>query len=99
MSNGTATFTLRVWVDNLYKDADGNILYNPAISMDFVGNDAPGFGYDAGPYGGGRRSGDPRLMGFPIKFKKLKAGIVGSTTKPLEISLISFLYLKGLFKR
>jgi hypothetical protein len=99
MSNGTATFTLRVWVDNLYKDTNGLVVYNPAISMDFVGNDAPGFGYDAGPYGGGRRSGDPRLMGFPIKFKKLKVGITGSTREPLEISSISFLYLKGLFKR
>lgn len=98
-SNGTATFTLRVWVDNLYKDNDGTVIYDPALSMDLVGNDAPGFGYDAGPYGGGRRSGDPRLMSFPVKFKTIKVGITGSTKKPLELSSISFLYFTGLFKR
>lgn len=98
-SNGTATFTLKVWVDNLYKDNDGTVVYDPALSMDFIGNDAPGFGYDAGPYGGGRRSGDPRLMQYPVKFKTLKVGITGSTKKPLELSAISFLYFTGLFKR
>ena len=61
-TKGNAQFTLKAYVDNLYKNHDGDIVFPPALSMDFVANEAPGFGYDAGPYGGGRRSGDPRLL-------------------------------------
>lgn len=98
-SNGDAEFTTKVWVDNLYKDNDGVVIHDPALSMDFVGNNAPGFGYDAGPYGGGRRSADPRLFQFPVKFKTIKVSITGSVKKTLEIAGITFLYLSGRFKR
>lgn len=98
-TSGTATFTLQVWVDNLYKDADGVVQHDPALSLEFVGNDAPGFGYDAGPYGGGRRSNDPRLFQYPVKFKTIKPSIVGATKKPLEIATISFLYSRGRYHR
>lgn len=98
-TKGTASFTFRVWVDNLYKDHDGTVQYVPALSMDFIGNDALGFGYDAGPYGGGRRSNDPRLFGFPVKFKTVKSGIIGSTRKPLEVSTMAFLYHRGKYQR
>lgn len=94
-SKGTAEFTLQLYVDNLYKDQDGFIIYDPAISMDFIGNDAPGFGFDAGPYGGGRRSQDPRLYSTPVKFKTVKPVFTGSTKKPLELINLSFLYLKS----
>lgn len=98
-TNGDAEFTVEAWVDNLYKDVDGNVVYDPALSMNFIGNDAPGFGYDAGPYGGGRRSADPRLFQFPLKFKTLKIAITGSVRKALEISAMTFLYLSGRYKR
>jgi hypothetical protein len=98
-TKGDAEFTLKAFVDNLYKDVDGNIVYNPAISVDFIGNDAPGFGFDAGPYGGGRRSNDPRLYNFPIKFKTLKPVFSGSARKTLEITHLSFLYNVGKFRR
>lgn len=98
-TKGTATFTLRVWVDNLYKDADGEVIHDPALEMEFVGNDAPGFGYDAGPYGGGRRSNDPRLFAYPVKFKSIKPSITGATKKPLEIATMSFLYIRGRYHR
>jgi hypothetical protein len=47
-SKGTGGFTLEAYVDNLYKDEAGNIIHEPAVSIDFVGNDTRGFGYDEG---------------------------------------------------
>lgn len=99
VTKGTAEFTFKVWVDNLYKDENGDVLHQPALSMDFIGNDAPGFGFDAGPYGGGRRSNDPRQFKYPAKFKTLKFGIVGMTRKPIEFQAVTFLYAQGNYKR
>lgn len=98
-SGGTAEFTVKVWVDNLYKDDDGEVIYDPALTMAFIGNDALGFGYDAGPYGGGRRSTDPRLFKFPINFKTIKIQFSGSVKKRLELASASFLYARGRWKR
>jgi hypothetical protein len=98
-TKGTAEFTLSVWVDNLYKDADGVLLHDAALAVQLIGNDAPGFGFDAGPYGGGRRSGDPRLYKFPVRFKSVKPKISGSTRDPLEISAITFLFVRGQYIR
>lgn len=98
-SVGTAGFTVEAYVDNLYKDFDNNPIYNPALSMTFVGNDSRGFGIDVGPYGGSRRSTDPRLFSFPVKFKTLKIRLLGSTRSPLEISNVSFLFSRGRYRR
>jgi len=70
-------------------------LVSPAISTLLIGNDALGFGFDAGPFGGGRRSNDPRLQKYPLKFKTIKPRLIGSTREPLEFNSISFLYAKG----
>lgn len=99
LSSGTAEFTLSAWVDNLYKDDDGNVIFDPALTTDFVGNDALGFGHDAGPYGGGRRSNDPRLFKFPVNFKTLKLVATGLVRKRLELSGITFLYARGRWRR
>lgn len=98
-SNGTAEFTVEAYVDDLYKDNTGAVVYDPVVSLDLCGNHAPGYGVGDGPYGGGRRSGDPRLWKFPAKFKKIKFRIYGSTTKPLEISMFSFLFSRGKYFR
>jgi hypothetical protein len=94
-TKGDAEFTFDCYVDNLYKDVDGNIIYAPGVSMTFIGNDAYGFGFDDGPYGMGRRSRDPRLFGLPIKFKTVKFKIWGATMKKLEIVNLSFLYARN----
>jgi hypothetical protein len=70
-------------------------LVSPAISTKLIGNDALGFGFDVGPFGGGRRSNDPRLQKYPLKFKTIKPRLVGSTRNHLEFSSISFLFAKG----
>jgi hypothetical protein len=108
-TKGDAAFTVDAYVDNLYKAADGTVLFQPSLSMDFIGNEAAGFGYapghfsspshGEGPYGGGRRSGDPRLYKYPVKFKTLKIIVRGVRGGNLEIVNMSFLYSRGKYKR
>lgn len=98
-SNGTAEFTVEAYVDNFYKDHTGTVVYDPALTIDLCGNDAPGYGIGDGPYGGGRRSNDARLYKFPAKFKAIKFRIHGSTTDPLEITMFSFLFSRGKYFR
>ena len=94
-TKGDAEFTFMAYVDNLYKDAQGVEVYGPAVSMVFIGNDAYGYGFDDDPYGMGRRSRDPRLYGFPLKFKTIKFKIKGSVSKKLELVNLSFLFASG----
>lgn len=98
-TKGAAEFTLSCYVDNLFKDEDGTVIYQPALTMPFIGNDASGYGVDAGPYGGGRRSGSPQLFGYPTKFKTIKFVIAGTSRKKLEISSLRFLFARGNFWR
>lgn len=105
-TKGSGSFTVQAWVDNLYKDENGNVIQDgdgnditPSLSMDFVGNDAGGFGFDVGPFGGGRRSRDPRLWKFPVKFKSVKFRIIGSTKRYLEFMNMGFLFVRGKYTR
>lgn len=98
-TKGDAEFTIEAFVDNLYKDTEGTVVHTPAVTMTFIGNDAYGFGFDDGPYGMGRRSRDPRLFGFPVKFKNVKFRVSGSVVKKLELVNLSFLYARGRFAR
>jgi hypothetical protein len=98
-TKGDAEFTFMAYVDNLYKDVEGNIVYDPAVSMVFIGNDAYGYGFDDDPFGMGRRSRDPRLAGFPVKFKTVKFRILGSVSKKLELVNLSFLFATGRYQR
>jgi hypothetical protein len=47
----------------------------------------------------GLNSNDPRLYGFPIKFKTVKIRITGSVKEPLTIASIRYLFSKGRFRR
>ncbi len=98
-TKGDAEFTFECYVDNLYKDVNDAVIYDPALSMVFIGNDAYGYGFDDGGYGMGRRSRDPRLFGFPVKFKYIKFRIIGSVSKKLEVVNLSFLYARGKYQR
>jgi len=96
---GTAEFTLEAYVDGMYKDDDGNIMFGPALSMAFTGGSTHGLGYNDGPFGGGRRADDPRLWGSPVKFKMLKLRFIGTAVKPLQVLNAAFLYSRGRYKR
>jgi hypothetical protein len=106
-TKGNAKFFVSAFVDNLYKNHEQAVVFGPAVSMEFIGNEAVGFGYegstldptDTGPYGGGRRSGDPRLFKFPCKFKILKIRIHGMRAGDLELVNMSFLFSRGKYKR
>jgi hypothetical protein len=98
-TKGSGQFTLEAYVDNLYKDEDGTVIYDPSAEMVFIGNDAAGYGTDADPYGGGRRSRSPLLYNFPLKFKTVKFRIVGSTVRKLEVANFSFIFARGNFWR
>jgi hypothetical protein len=93
-ASGSAQFTLDLFADNIYKDAATG-QYTPARTLTFVPNDAGAYGAGQQVYGAGRRTREQRLWSMPVKFKTVKSRITGSTTGPLSISAISFLYQKG----
>ena len=97
-TRGSGSFTLEAYVDNLYKDEDGTVIHNAALTTAFVGNEAIGYG-GGSTFGGGRRSRDPNLWGYPVKFKTIKFRLTGSTRRKLEIVNFSFLFARGRFKR
>lgn len=90
---GTASFNFQCFVNNFYKDLNGN--YDPASEMTFVAGDKEGYGNDTGGYGGGRRANDERFFGMPVRFKILKIRIHGSTKKPLRIISMSLIFARG----
>lgn len=95
---GTAAFTIEVYVDNIRVDENGND--DPALNLEFVAGDSGGYGGDGSqPYGGGRRAADERLWGFPCEFKLLKPRFKGSTNKRLAFVSITFLLVRGTYKR
>jgi hypothetical protein len=98
-TKGDAEFTFEAYVDNLFKDVEGAVIHAPSLAMVFIGNDAYGYGFDDDPYGMGRRSRDPRLYGFPVRFKNVKFRMSGSVHKKLELVNLSFLYARGRYTR
>lgn len=98
-TKGSAEFTLKVYVDHLHRDSEGEEIYDPALSIDMIGQDADGYGADAGPMGGGRPSNDGRLYSLPCKFKTIKFRFTGSAKKPLIIANQSYLFSKGKYRR
>lgn len=95
---GTAHATLKLWVDDLYKDADGVVIHNPELEMEIVGNDYRGAGFNVNS-GSARKTGGPKLYKFPAKFKKAKFVIEGLIREELTLSSLSFLFARGKFKR
>lgn len=96
-TQGTAEFTVQLFVDKVYKDADDE--YDPALEMDMVAGFAGGFGLPEIGFGGGRNVSDERQYAFPLRCKTLKLRIVGSVRAKLLTSSISFIYLRGKYHR
>ena len=95
---GTALFTIELYVDNIRKDENGDD--DPALSLQFIAGESQGYGGNgAQPYGGGRRAADERLWGFPCEFKLLKIRVKGSSNKRLAFVSMTFLLVKGTYKR
>ena len=97
---GTASFQLKMYVDNIRTDSAGNDA--PLLSTDMQGGSVGGYGlqhYGDTPYGGGRPTADERLFAWPATFKISKLQITGSTKLPLKFVSISFAYESGGYRR
>lgn len=76
--------------------------YSPALSIEYRGGDAPGFGlqpFGVTNFGGGRRSNDERLMAATAKYKIIKLRMHGETRFPLKFISVSMDYLLGSIRR
>lgn len=93
---GSATFTMMMFVDQLYK-LDGLLIPNNLV--EFVGGDNGGYGNNGQPYGGGRRTADQRLYAWTARGKLFKLRFQGTTTEPLRVVAISLLYQNGSIRR
>jgi hypothetical protein len=99
-TTGTASFQLKMYVDNIRRDSAGND--SPLLSTDMQGGGVGGYGlqnYGSTPYGGGRPTGDERLFAWPATFKIAKLQVTGSTKLPLKFISISFAYEVGGYRR
>jgi len=99
-TTGTAEFTLKMYVDNIRLDRDGNDA--PALETVFEGGSLGGYGvapYGSTPFGSGVPTADERLYSWPAAFKIAKFVATGSTTKPLRIVSLSIAYLGGSIRR
>jgi len=95
----TGSFTCSLFIDKIYKNKLTDA-YDPALTLNFVGGDSDGFGGSGEqPFGGGRRTADERMWGFPLECKQLKFRIHGSTKGGLKFETISVLHTKGTYHR
>ena len=82
------------WDDSLGWDVD---VLDHALSLEFEGGDAPGFGADefGEDFGGGRPTRLETLFAFPAKFKIEKLRVEGDATKKLGFISVTLAYLLG----
>jgi hypothetical protein len=91
----------------LFTDGGGWIPYNelpyaPALQLDFIAKDAPGWGiqyYGNSPYGGGNNTGVRKLTLAPTKFNTMKLRMSGRATGPLKFVAITLLFQTGTIRR
>ena len=75
--------------------------YDPALSMEFVGGEAYGFGGSpyGDAYGDGRITNDERLFAWTVKGNRHKLRVHGYAIEGLGISSMSLLYRTGSIRR
>ncbi len=98
-TTGTAQFTAKIFVDNIYEDKQNPDTLLPTLEMQFMGGDSLGFGGGDQPYGGGRRTSDERMWTWPTKFKIAKLRFEGTTIEPLAFVAITLAYQEGSVRR
>lgn len=84
--------------DNTGFDVD---VFSPALEMEMVGGESPGFGADGFGefFGGGRPTGDERLYAWPSKHKLYKMQFEGETMGPLSFVSFTLGYMRGSIRR
>lgn len=76
--------------------------YDPALSMQFVAGDTPGYGlqpFGRNHFGGGRRSSDERLYAWTAHGKLFKLRIHGQSRERLKVVSMSIMYHEGSIRR
>lgn len=97
-TSGTAQFNLDLFVDYIYYNIDTQQL-DPALSLEFVAGDSPGWGGGKQHYGAGRRTNTEFLFAYPTKFKIAKFRFHGSSKEKLSIVGLTIYYQKGNIRR
>lgn len=95
---GSGRFVLRLFVDKLYKDKRTGSL-KPARTLEFVGEDAGGYGQGQQSFGAGRRTKEQLYWPVPVNGKLVKFRVEGETTDPLRFIAFSIVYQNGSLKR
>jgi len=98
-TQGDALFNVDVFVDNIYRDPSDPTVYDPALTVQYIGGDADGYGNNGQNYGGSRRTRDERLWSHPVKFKIAKYRLHGATKEPLRVVSLTQLFSEGRFGR
>lgn len=96
-TEGTAQFTVQLFVDNIYRNTSQAL--DPTLTMNFVGGESGGFGAGEQPYGGGRRTIEERGFAWTTKCRIAKFRFSGSTTAPLRVIDITISYQRGSIRR
>ena len=74
---------------------------SPALEMEFVGGESPGFGADEFGefFGGGRPTQDERMYAWPATYKLYKMRFEGETMGPLNFISFTLGYMRGSIRR
>lgn len=92
---GDGEYTFSIFTSKIYKDSSTYELA-PKRSMDFMGQDAPGFGKgDPLVFGSGRRTKEENIWPMPCKGKLFKLRYSGATKRSLRIVSTTMYYMSG----
>jgi hypothetical protein len=92
-SKGSSEFEFSIYTNSIREDFETFELI-PRRTTIFIGQDAPGFGAGAQPYGGGRNTRQEWLRGMPVEGKLFRLRFAGSSVKPLTVSAATMYYHK-----
>lgn len=91
-TQGTAQFTVRAYVDNIYTSGGGDA---PYLTMQFTGGDVPA----STPAYPGRTTTDERLYAFPIKYNMVKLRFSGAAQTAIRFVSVSLAFVLGSVRR
>lgn len=95
-TRGASEFTVRMYVDNFYENANGD---QPALTMQFSAGEQGLFGQGPQPYGGGRNTAIKHTYAWPAKFQIAKLRLSGESDAGLGFVSITLHHLTGSITR
>lgn len=92
-TKGKSEFSFSIYTNSIREDFETWELIPRRTSI-FIGEDAPGWGAGAQPFGGGRNTRQEWLRGMPVEGKMFRLRFEGSSTEPLTIASATMYYHK-----